>query len=254
MRSHRAALMRFRLRCREPTALSVHLSVPAICLAQRTNPRGTLCAPQCASDSSCPTDKPAGTLAPAKCLLQDSASGKKYCALVCAADFMCGVSGAKCSKVAGPVGVCTYPTAVTSKPSTPMTVDKEAAETESASHYEKPPCGSDEVQAQVQGANGTLCAPQCASDSSCPTDKPAGTLAPAKCLLQDSASGKKYCALVCAADFMCGVSGAKCSKVAGPVGVCTYPGASASKMLTPMAVEAEADTSIALEDQASLVI
>merc|ERR1712048_97837 len=208
----------------------------------------------CASNLSCPTDKPMGTLAPAKCLLQDSSSGKKYCALVCAADFMCGLSGAKCSKVAGPIGVCTYPEASKSKSITPMTIDMKAVESESpdTTHYEKPPCGSDEVQAQVQGANGSVCAPECASNLTCPTDKPMGTLAPAKCLLQDSSSGKKYCALVCAADFMCGLSGAKCSKVAGPIGVCTYPGGSKANLVTPLtidmkAIESESPDSIDVE-------
>merc|ERR1719498_320195 len=135
-----------------------------------------------------------------------------------------------------------------------MTVDKKAMELESASHYEKPPCASDEVQAQVQGANGSLCAPQCASNMSCPTDKPTGTLAPAKCLLQDSASGKKYCALVCAADFMCGFSGAKCSKVGGPVGVCTYPESKASKALTLITGSMDGIHSDSRKDDVSIII
>merc|ERR1712151_792660 len=60
----------------------------------------------------------------------------------------------------------------------------------SSSHYEKPPCQSDEVDVQVQGLKGETCAPKC-SGMACPTDVPPGTTAKPKCVLQDSASGDK---------------------------------------------------------------
>ena len=71
----------------------------------------------------------------------------------------------------------------------------------SSGHYEKPPCQSDEVDAQIQGIDGDACVPKCDATGSCPTDKPAGTLAKPMCALQDQ-SGDHYCALVCLADFM----------------------------------------------------
>ena len=52
-----------------------------------------------------------------------------------------------------------------------------------------------ELRAQVQGVDGSLCAPKC-TQSQCPKDKPQGTLAFAQCMLQDQ-SGDKYCALAC---------------------------------------------------------
>jgi len=89
-----------------------------------------------------------------------------------------------------------------------------------SSHYEKPPCQSDEVQASVQGLDGPLCTPKCDASGTCPSDKPSDVIAPAKCMLQDQ-SGDKYCALECFADVMCG-SG-KCGKIGGIIGVCYYP-------------------------------
>merc|ERR1712039_180709 len=63
-------------------------------------------------------------------------------------------------------------------------------------HYEKPPCQSDEVQASVQGADGSLCAPKCDTSGSCP-------------------------------------SGAKCAMIGGIEGVCVYPDANgASKSMS----------------------
>jgi KDEL-tailed cysteine endopeptidase len=94
-----------------------------------------------------------------------------------------------------------------------------------SSHYEKPPCQSDETQASIQGMDGSLCAPKCAS-MQCPKDKPPRTLAFAQCMLQDQ-SGDKYCALACFADFMC-PKDSKCGKVGGLTGVCFYPGTTAS--------------------------
>jgi cathepsin B len=88
-----------------------------------------------------------------------------------------------------------------------------------ATHYEKPPCASDEVQAQIQGISGSLCAPKC-TGSTCPSDKPSCRASP-QCALQDQ-SGNKYCALMCGMDSGC-PTGAKCGKPGGLVGVCYYP-------------------------------
>lgn len=88
------------------------------------------------------------------------------------------------------------------------------------SHYEKPPCQSDEVEASVQGAQGSVCAPPC-DGTSCPTDVPTGTTAKPQCILKDSSSGKQYCALTC---LLGGCpAGAKCSHISLMAGICTYP-------------------------------
>jgi len=88
-----------------------------------------------------------------------------------------------------------------------------------SSHYEKPPCQADEVDVQVQGITGETCSPKC-TGVSCPTDVPSGTTAQPKCILQDSASGDKYCALSC---FLGGCPpGASC-KHSGLIGICMYP-------------------------------
>merc|ERR1711979_168879 len=107
-----------------------------------------------------------------------------------------------------------------------------------STHYEKPPCRSDEVEASVQGAGGELCAPKCDDTGSCPTDVPAGTSAKPQCILQDSSSGSKYCALQC---FLSGCpSGAKCAMIGGIEGVCVYPDAnsalSKTLVVTPQAI------------------
>merc|ERR1719343_389729 len=184
---------------------------------------GELCAPEC-NGATCPTDVPAGVTATPKCVLQDSSSGKKYCGLFCTSDAQCDTAGgAKCSKVMLFAGVCTYPK---SDASLTMTV-KMLPAAASASHYEKPPCASDEMDAQLQGG-GELCAPEC-NGATCPTDVPAGVTATPKCVLQDSSSGKKYCGLFCTSDAQCDTAGgAKCSKVMLFAGVCTYPKTSAS--------------------------
>jgi len=90
-------------------------------------------------------------------------------------------------------------------------------------HYEHPPCQADEVAARVQGADGALCAPPCTGSSGCPADVPAGTKATPQCVLQDSSSGSKYCALTCASDAEC-PAGAKCDSL-GFTGLCVYPDA-----------------------------
>merc|ERR1719284_1192016 len=80
----------------------------------------------------------------------------------------------------------------------------------SSGHYEKPPCASDEMDAQIQGIDGEACVPKCDSSGSCPTDKPTGTLAKPMCALQDQ-SGDKYC------------------KPSGLTGICVYPSSETEK-------------------------
>lgn len=91
----------------------------------------------------------------------------------------------------------------------------------SSSHYEKPPCQSDEVGVRIQGASGEVCAPKC-TNSACPTDVPAGTKAKPQCALEDRSTGDKYCALECL--FGGCPSGAKCEHPGGRMmGICMYP-------------------------------
>merc|ERR1712190_171981 len=88
----------------------------------------------------------------------------------------------------------------------------------SSTHYEKPPCRSDEVDVQVQGLTGSTCSPKC-SGTTCPTDVPAGTTAKPQCVLQDSSSGDKYCALTC---FVGGCPTGSTCRHSGLVGLCMY--------------------------------
>mmetsp|Transcript_44963 Transcript_44963/g.95864 ORF Transcript_44963/g.95864 Transcript_44963/m.95864 type:complete len:468 (-) Transcript_44963:80-1483(-) len=90
----------------------------------------------------------------------------------------------------------------------------------SSSHYEKPPCQADEMEASVQGSNGEVCAPHC-DDAPCPTDVPAGTRAKPQCILQDQ-SGSKYCGLACFFSSGC-PTGSTCARVGGIMGLCVYP-------------------------------
>merc|ERR1719310_781386 len=88
----------------------------------------------------------------------------------------------------------------------------------SSTHYEKPPCRSDEVDVQVQGLTGATCSPKC-SGTTCPTDVPAGTTAKPQCVLQDSSTGDKYCALTC---FIGGCPTGSTCRHSGIVGLCMY--------------------------------
>jgi hypothetical protein len=92
-------------------------------------------------------------------------------------------------------------------------------------HYEKPPCGSDEVVGNINGANGTLCAPKCDAQGKCPTDVPAGTwrknTTKPQCILSDATTGEHYCALTC---VLVGCpTGAHCAMIGIVAGVCLYP-------------------------------
>ena len=112
-----------------------------------------------------------------------------------------------------------YPVVSGSGPS-PSPPSPPSPPTPSSSHYEKPPCKSDEAQAEVQGAGGSVCAPHCDSGS-CPSDVPTGTTAHPMCILQDSSTGDKYCALAC---ILGGCpSGSKCVHLSSLLGVCVYP-------------------------------
>jgi len=88
------------------------------------------------------------------------------------------------------------------------------------SHYEVPPCQSDEEAIQVEGISGDFCAPDC-TNSDCPTDVPAGVTAQPQCILQ-SQSGGKSCALVCNPSDSTNECGAgSCQAIQG-TGICTY--------------------------------
>mmetsp|Transcript_158476 Transcript_158476/g.289007 ORF Transcript_158476/g.289007 Transcript_158476/m.289007 type:complete len:469 (+) Transcript_158476:83-1489(+) len=110
------------------------------------------------------------------------------------------------------------------KPPTPPTPPSPGS-----THYEKPPCQSDEVDASIEGADGHVCAPKC-DGSTCPTDVPPGTIAIPSCLLEDSSSGEKYCALQCIPNAC--PSGAKCAQIPGGIGVCVYPSSTISPKKT----------------------
>merc|ERR1712014_138532 len=104
-------------------------------------------------------------------------------------------------------------------PSPPSPPSPPSLPSPSSPHYEKPPCRSDEVDVKVQGLTGATCTPKC-SGSTCPSDVPEGTTARPQCVLQDSSTGDKYCALTCL--FGGCPSGAKCEHV-GLTGICMYP-------------------------------
>lgn len=88
-------------------------------------------------------------------------------------------------------------------------------------HYGNPAegCMADEVAVRIQGVDGGICAPTC-NGFSCPMDVPSGCTAKPQCALQDGASHKKYCAVICNKASNCG-EGASC-KMIGYVGICTY--------------------------------
>lgn len=91
-----------------------------------------------------------------------------------------------------------------------------------AAHYDRAPCQSDEIQGEVQGGQGYLCAPKCeASTYNCPFDMPSGSLAQAQCMLQDLEQ-VAHCGLLCQVDSQC-PSGARCQQLKQvDVGLCLY--------------------------------
>jgi hypothetical protein len=98
------------------------------------------------------------------------------------------------------------------------------------------------VEASVQGLSGEVCAPPCDASGACPSDTPAGTKATPQCLLQDSASGTKYCALACFFDSSC-PSGTTCARQ-GIVGICIYPEGEKKASLTSLAMGSESTINI----------
>merc|ERR1719482_998792 len=114
------------------------------------------------------------------------------------------------------MGICVYP----SSEQVPAKTLQLAPPAPATSHYEKPPCQSDETEASVQGANGEVSAPKCDASGTCPTDVPAGTTDKPQCVLQDQ-SGDKYCALTCVLGGC--PTGAKCAHIGGIEGICVYP-------------------------------
>jgi hypothetical protein len=126
-----------------------------------------------------------------------------------------------------------YPTGVTDAtpgpspgPSPPSPPSPPAPPTPSSTHYEDPKdgCQSDEVDIQIQGVTGSVCAPSCSLFKPCPTDVPAGVTVSPQCALQDSSTHKKYCALICTPsknDDQCGEN-ASCKSVQVGIGICTY--------------------------------
>jgi len=102
------------------------------------------------------------------------------------------------------------------------------------SHYEKPPCQSDEVQSEIEEADGVLCASSC-DHGPCPSDVPPGTVATPKCVLQDE-SGQQFCALECSLSSSC-PSGAHCARVGIIIGVCVYPKSHAFVRLPTLGVK-----------------
>mmetsp|Transcript_106257 Transcript_106257/g.298870 ORF Transcript_106257/g.298870 Transcript_106257/m.298870 type:complete len:333 (-) Transcript_106257:125-1123(-) len=92
-----------------------------------------------------------------------------------------------------------------------------------AARYGSAPCGSDEVQGELQGAPGYLCAPRCdLSNFNCPTDLPYGATAQPQCMLKD-ADQSPFCALLCQVDSQC-PSGSQCKHLQQfEVGACLNP-------------------------------
>eukprot|EP00442_Polarella_glacialis_P018578 CAMPEP_0115076750 /NCGR_PEP_ID=MMETSP0227-20121206/16607_1 /TAXON_ID=89957 /ORGANISM="Polarella glacialis, Strain CCMP 1383" /LENGTH=471 /DNA_ID=CAMNT_0002463939 /DNA_START=85 /DNA_END=1500 /DNA_ORIENTATION=+ len=108
-------------------------------------------------------------------------------------------------------------------PTPPVPPAPPAPPAPASSHYGAPPCQDDEVAAAVEDAGGSVCAPSCSSNR-CPEDVPAGSTAKPQCVLEDSSSGSKYCALTCTpdSDSEC-PTGSKCSSIDVLVAICVFP-------------------------------
>ena len=97
-----------------------------------------------------------------------------------------------------------------------------------ATHYGDPyagPCMADELNITVTGAGGAFCGASCGLFKKCPEDKPATAVGGTPdCALEDSATDKKYCALMCTPSLNgpeCGTK-ATCKTVQAGVGICTF--------------------------------
>ena len=88
----------------------------------------------------------------------------------------------------------------------------------------------------MEGAGGSVCAPEC-DTGACPSDVPEGTTAKPMCILQDSSTGEKYCALACISGGC--PDGAKCVHLSALLGVCIYPDSKSSMKLTAVADASE---------------
>lgn len=131
----------------------------------------------------------------------------------------CGIlTGATYPQVTGKPGPGPSPGPSPPTPPTPPTPSN-------SSHYEKPPCRSDEMAVQIQGVDGAVCSPKCTGQT-CPTDTPTGTKDSPSCCLQDQQSGEKYCALECGIGGC--QPGASCKHPSGSlIGICVYPSSDA---------------------------
>lgn len=107
-----------------------------------------------------------------------------------------------------------------SSPSPPAPPTPPSPPSPSSSHYEEPPCQSDEREVGVQGIPGVMCSRTC-TNSQCPSDVPAGVSASTQCVLKDS-QGDRYCALECSSDDDCDKRhGASC-QILQSFGLCAY--------------------------------
>jgi len=83
------------------------------------------------------------------------------------------------------------------------------------SYYERPPCGSDEVEFTLTGNGDQFCSPQCDSNYNCP----AATTGTASCAI--AYGGAYYCVDQCTSATDC-PSGGICESI-GWVDICTFP-------------------------------
>jgi hypothetical protein len=149
--------------------------------------------------------------------------GKNMCGIASQASYPTGVKSSS-----GPAPGPSPPSPSPPSPSPP-------GPSPTGTHYGDPKngCLSDEQEISIQGVDGDACSPACTGilKNKCPTDVPEGVTAEPQCALQDSASGDKFCTLICsptavikdqkAADAQCGAN-ASCKSVQLGIGLCTY--------------------------------
>jgi len=139
---------------------------------------------------------------------------------------MCGIA----TQPSYPTGVKKAAPSPPAPPSPPSPPAPPSPPSPSSSHYEDPKggCQSDEIDITIQGVQGAVCSPSCSLFHQCPTDLPSGVTAKPQCALQDAATHKQYCALICQPssnatknDAQCGEN-ASCKNVQPGIGLCTY--------------------------------
>jgi len=173
---------------------------------------GAICTPSCTA--SCP-EAPSGWTANAQCALQDKSTGDKYCALICSpsSSTACDPSAsATCKSIQG-VGICTYDESGPGPTPPPGP---------SSGPYEKPPCAENEKEVQVTGVDGNFCTEKCSLFKPCPQNP--NIKGEAECVLKDSSTDAKYCAVICqpSQSDACNPSdGMTCKSIQG-TGICTY--------------------------------